>query len=130
MYFTIKTDTEVAEIAIIDNTGHQIHQIAWRAHRELSDTIFIKIDELFSIAKIDWSDINGIACFSGPGSFTGLRIGHSVANAIAYSESIPITSCGGENWAEECIKALKTGRDQKIIIPNYGGEANISRPKK
>ena len=36
------------------------------------------------------SDINEIEVFTGPGSFTGLRVGVSVANALGYSLGVPV----------------------------------------
>lgn len=63
-----------------------------------------------------WQDITEIKFMSGPGSFTGLRIGATIVNTLAHELNIP----------------LKDHHDQthKIIIPVYGRPANISKPKK
>lgn len=63
-----------------------------------------------------WEDITEITFLSGPGSFTGLRIGATVVNTLAHELNIP----------------LKTheGKVVQIIIPDYGRPANISKPKK
>jgi tRNA threonylcarbamoyladenosine biosynthesis protein TsaB len=37
-------------------------------------------------------DIEGVVCFKGPGSFTGLRIGLTVGNALAYAQNIPVVA--------------------------------------
>ncbi|MBQ3296515.1 tRNA (adenosine(37)-N6)-threonylcarbamoyltransferase complex dimerization subunit type 1 TsaB [Candidatus Saccharibacteria bacterium] len=63
-----------------------------------------------------WSDITEITFMSGPGSFTGLRIGASIVNTLAHELNIPLYDHHG-------VK-------HPIIIPDYGRPANISKPKK
>ena len=121
MKLTIRTEKPEAEIAIYVD-GEKQDEVLWQAHRELSDTILIKIDE---IVKKDLSQLSGIVVFKGPGSFTGLRIGMTVANSLAYSLGIPIVATGGEDWKSEGISRLNAGENEKIAMPEYGGEANI-----
>ena len=64
----------------------------------------------------DWQDISEITFMSGPGSFTGLRIGASIVNTLASELNVPLYD--------------HHGKKHKIIIPNYGHEANISKPRK
>jgi tRNA threonylcarbamoyladenosine biosynthesis protein TsaB len=51
-------------------------------------TVFI--DEIFKETGIMAHDLEAIAVSKGPGSYTGLRIGVSVAKGIAYAASIPL----------------------------------------
>ena len=48
------------------------------------------ISELLHSAGIKPTDLGAIAVSSGPGSYTGLRVGSSTAKAMAYSLGIPI----------------------------------------
>ena len=82
---------------------------------------------LQSVAK---NSLTGICVFEGPGSFTGLRIGISTANAISYSLDIPIVSSGGDTWIQDCAAKLSQGKNQKIVLPSYGSEPNITKPRK
>lgn len=52
--------------------------------------IIRKIDNLVSSAGLKQSDIDGIIVSTGPGSFTGLRIGLAAAKGIAVALQIPI----------------------------------------
>lgn len=53
------------------------------------------IDEMLKIAKLQPSDINKIMVVNGPGSFTGVRIGVTIAKTMAYLlniDVIPVSS--------------------------------------
>ncbi len=126
---SIKTDTPVAEIALFQNQK-KIDTITWEAHRQLADTIHLKMLQLLEQNSKKWEDIQGVAIFKGPGSFTGLRIGMSVANALAFSLKVPIIAALGENWRQIAIKRLLNQEDEKVAIPEYGSDAFTTTPKK
>lgn len=54
--------------------------------------LLLLIDDLFKYTNLNSSDLNAIAVSSGPGSYTGLRIGVSIAKGLAYAHDIPIIS--------------------------------------
>lgn len=130
---TIKTSQPEAHIALFEvnqpNTNC-LQTIKWHAHRQLSETIHKKIKYLLKVHNIDWSDIDGIVVFKGPGSFTGLRIGMSVANALAYSLNVKIVATNGELWQEQGCKRLLQGKGGAVAVPEYGSPARTTTPKK
>lgn len=56
------------------------------------------IDEALKEAKITLADLTGVFVIKGPGSFTGLRVGLSVANQFAHQLKIPITGLRTDQW--------------------------------
>lgn len=64
----------------------------------------------------DWPDITEITYFTGPGSFTGLRIGATIVNTLADQLQIPLYD--------------QNGTKHQVILPDYGRPANISTPRK
>ncbi|MEX1995733.1 MAG: hypothetical protein WD887_03070, partial [Candidatus Saccharimonadales bacterium] len=64
------------------------------------------------------------------GSFTGLRIGLSVGNALSYALNIPIVSGHGPDWLKTGIKDIKTGKNDKIILPEYDAPALTTKTRK
>ncbi len=50
------------------------------------------IDKIVKKGKIKLEDLDQVKVNIGPGSFTGLRVGVSVANALGYSLGIPVNN--------------------------------------
>ena len=125
---TIRTDKPEAEIGLFDDTT-QLGYETWQAHRELAETIHAKIIALLQAHGKELHDIQGIACFKGPGSFTGLRIGLTVANALAYALDASIVSSMGENWLSDGLNKLAAGANEHIALPEYGAPAHTTQQK-
>lgn len=126
---TIRTDKPEAEIGLFDDTTKLAYE-TWHAHRELAETLHSKIAALLKQIGKDWTDIAGVVAFQGPGSFTGLRIGLTVANALAYAKDIPIVAAQTDDWIQTGIQRLQNNESDKLALPEYGAEANITQPKK
>ena len=129
LILTIRTDKPEAELGLFDD-DQKLAYIFWPAHRELSATIHKKLAELLESQGKTLENLQGIVCFKGPGSFTGLRIGLTVGNALAYGLQIPIKAAAGEAWMQTGIAALKSGDVDEIALPEYGAEAHITVQKK
>ena len=125
---TIRTDKPEAEIGLYDDDIIQDY-VKWQAHRQLAETLHAQISSLLERNDKTLKDIDGIACYAGPGSFTGLRIGLSVANALAFSLCIPISAATGEDWIEDAAGALLNGESDTIAVPEYGADVHITPPK-
>lgn len=126
---TIRTDNPEAELGLYDGAT-QLAYTTWTAHRELSVTMHKKIDELLQGHGKALHDIQGIVCFKGPGSFTGLRIGLTVANSLAYALQIPIVARIDPQWLETGIGDLLAGQNDQVALPEYGGEVHTTPQKK
>ena len=61
-----------------------------RSGRSHSATLMGLVDNVLTEANIKVDELNYIAVDVGPGSFTGVRIGVSAANAIAYTVNAPL----------------------------------------
>lgn len=85
----IETSTKICSVAI--SQGREI--VAIREDGEgMNHTALLTpyIEELFKDIGIGPRDLSAISISSGPGSYTGLRVGGSTAKAIAYSLRIPL----------------------------------------
>jgi tRNA threonylcarbamoyladenosine biosynthesis protein TsaB len=128
LVLTLRTDNPEAEIGLYDDATKCAHH-TWQAHRELSSTIHTRIKNLLESQGKTSADIQGIVCFQGPGSFTGLRIGITVADTLAYGLAIPIVGAKGKGWIAEGIKRLQAGDDDRIVLPHYGAPVHTTTPR-
>ncbi len=126
---TIRTDKPLAELALFQDTT-LLAELQWEAHRQLAETLHVKVRQLLESQTKDWADIEGIVAYQGPGSFTGLRIGLSVANALATSLSASIVGSSGENWRADGLQQLIYGENQQLVIPEYGAPVHITQQRK
>ena len=91
-------------------------EYTWESGRDLAENLLKFIHDKLAENGKDWQDLTEITFMSGPGSFTGLRIGAAVVNTLAHELKIPLKNHKGETV--------------KIILPDYGRDANISKPRK
>lgn len=128
MILLLDTSTPTCHLSIVD--GDWRYDTRWEAGRELAKGLLGFIErEIFSQHKA-WKDGAGLVVYQGPGSFTGLRIGITVFNTLAYSNSWPIVGVTGDDWQAKGLKRLESGENDEIVLPEYGGEANITKPRK
>ena len=128
MIVLLNTSTSVCQLIFINDELQQ--EYTFHADRSLAKRLLGFIKENLNINLKNWSDISAIGVFEGPGSFTGLRIGLTVMNTIADNMHIPIVGGRGGNWQSDVLKKIKLGNNEKIVLPFYGGEAHITKPKK
>jgi tRNA threonylcarbamoyladenosine biosynthesis protein TsaB len=125
----IKTDQPMAQTGL-NSDGAELALQTWQGNRQLSVTIHKKIEEMLKSKNKDWPDIEGVLFFAGPGSFTGLRIGASVAGALASGLGVPVVSQKGSDWINLGIKRLESKEDEHLAIPFYGRAPRTTKPKK
>lgn len=126
---TLRTENPEAEVALFDG-GNLLVQEKWQAHRQLAETLHGKIRGLLAGRGKEFKDLGGIVVYHGPGSFTGLRIGLSVANALAASYDLPMSGTAGEEWRTNGVANILAGiHTAPAIFPVYGAPVRITAQK-
>jgi tRNA threonylcarbamoyladenosine biosynthesis protein TsaB len=86
---SIETSTSVCSAALHDNgrllASKELHQ----PHAAASQ-LALQVSDLFTETKISKQHVNAVAVSSGPGSYTGLRIGVAMAKGICYGLEAPM----------------------------------------
>ena len=99
--------------------------------RTHSATLMRLVDACFQYAGISPKEIDLVAVTNGPGSFTGLRIGMSTANAFAQSCRCPVAALDtlavvAENFAgntETVVCSLLDARRERVFCRIQQGKA-------
>lgn len=128
MILLLDTSTPVCRLTLVD--GDTRYDNEWEANRELAKGLLAYLRDQLAANNKSWNDVTGIVAFKGPGSFTGLRIGLTVLNTLADSEGIPIIGETGEDWQTKGLARLNSGENDHMVMPEYGGEAHITQPRK
>lgn len=129
IYITIRTDAPVTHLALYDDDQKRT-QISWESGRNLARDLLGRIEQLLLDNSCEWAHVGGLVVYRGPGSFTGLRIGCTVANTMSYALTIPIVGEVGETWVDSGIKRITNGENDQMVMPEYGAEPRITVQKK
>lgn len=73
------------------------------------------------------SDVEGIIVAKGPGAFTALRVGVTIANSLAYALHISVFGVQGlEDVNKRTVEELFRQSPGTSIEPDYGREPHIT----
>jgi tRNA threonylcarbamoyladenosine biosynthesis protein TsaB len=79
----IETSAQAASAALV-GLDKTIAEVTFNNKKNHSETLMPMIEFMFKTAEIDLADVDYIAVTTGPGSFTGIRIGAATAKALAH----------------------------------------------
>ena len=109
-YLYIDTSSSYLYTAIVEN-GKLLSEIKEEFGQSLSEVALPKIASMFEKTNLEAKDINKIIVVDGPGSFTGIRIGITIAKVYAWSLNIPITTITS-------LEAMALSSDEeKVHVP-------------
>ena len=80
-------DTSDSERIIVGIDGEKFEE---KSRKEKSQILIYFLDKLLKKKNLNFQDIKEIRVNTGPGSFTGLRVGVSVAAALGWVLGIPV----------------------------------------
>ena len=106
------------------------HEYTWHADRTLAHYLLKFLHDKLAENGETMGSVAAIGVMQGPGSFTGLRIGLTVMNTIASDRQIPIIGAVGETWREMVLERLAMGQNDQLVMPAYGSEPHITKPRK
>jgi len=109
-------------VSVAVSSGDRVveHRLAeWQKTAELLVPLVIKV---MGEAGLPLTEIDGIAVSSGPGSFTALRIGMSVAKGIAFGAKLPLVPVPTLLAMAEAVMAHNEAVRIVPVIPSRAGE--------
>lgn len=132
LILSIDTATPVAGVALVDekNTYYEVLVNTGYKH---SQTLLEMIDVSFRQTGYSLGDVDAIAVTTGPGSFTGLRIGLATAKGLAFAGSKPIIGIPtldaiayNISWRSGLICPILNARKGEVYTSFYQGERRLT----
>lgn len=96
------TKSEAVSVELIDKKTVRKDKLIGKQQYGASQVLLPMIIKILKKNKKSFSDLSAIEVNPGPGSFTGTRIGVTVANILGYALNLPVN-----------------GKKGKIVIPKY-----------
>ncbi|MBC7512351.1 tRNA (adenosine(37)-N6)-threonylcarbamoyltransferase complex dimerization subunit type 1 TsaB [Candidatus Saccharibacteria bacterium] len=128
MILAVNTADPTCKVWLVNGTTRQFFE--WEAGRGLADGLIGYLRSILQENELSWNDITAVAVYKGPGSFTGLRIGLTVLNTIAYDMTIPVIGTTGDDWLDEALERIDRRESDGLVMPLYGREPNITKQRK
>ncbi|AWN81666.1 tRNA (adenosine(37)-N6)-threonylcarbamoyltransferase complex dimerization subunit type 1 TsaB [Candidatus Cardinium hertigii] len=89
LILSIETATAACSVAL-HNQGHLVAHTTLVQRYTHVESLMVIVEELLEISKYNRKDLAAVAIASGPGSYTGLRIGAAVGKGLCYGLGIPL----------------------------------------
>ena len=115
----LDTSSSFLYTAIIENE-EVIVEIKEKLDKELSTEALPKISEMFEKSNVKTDEINKIIVVNGPGSFTGIRIGLTIAKTFAWAKKIPIIPIS----SLEAMALSYNEQEYRYIVPAIDARRN------
>lgn len=105
----IETGTDICSVALARN-GNLLSLRESGEGRGHAQNLAVYIEEMLRDNSLSCDDLSAVAISIGPGSYTGLRIGSSLAKGICFAEDIPLIAVSTlQAMAEGAIKDFEAG---------------------
>ncbi len=118
-YFAIECTHAITSVALKTSQNvHIEHDSGWK---NAAQRLLPLIQTLFKTSSVEPSRLDAIFLSSGPGSFTALRVGMSIAKGLAMAHDVPLVLIPTLDAMFYCAKAHTSA---EIIVPVIYSKAN------
>ena len=134
LLLAIDTAGTRALVALGEPDGALVAQRRWAAGYRHGEELLAQVDRLMSEAGAARPDVSGIVVGTGPGAFTGLRVGLATAKALAHGLGVPIAGvatstalldAAGRDSGGRLALLLPAGPSDRVLVQR--GEALLIR---
>jgi tRNA threonylcarbamoyl adenosine modification protein YeaZ len=133
----IDTSGTNAVVALGEADGSILAERRWPAGYRHGEELLTRIDEMVTAAGVSLADLGGIVVGTGPGAFTGLRVGLATAKGLAHGLGLAIAgvptsealldaaSLAGKFERAQAVLLLPAGPSDRVVVA--AGKAQLVR---
>jgi tRNA threonylcarbamoyladenosine biosynthesis protein TsaB len=86
----IETSTPAGSLSLVSEEGVLASSFYSSLHLKHSSWIISEIDHILKLSNINLPEISSVAVSTGPGSFSGIRVGYATAQGLSAGLDIPM----------------------------------------
>ena len=116
----IETATAVCSVVLVE-CGVEVQHFQSSEGNDHAARLTMFIQDIFNFQGISATDLDAVAVSMGPGSYTGLRIGVSVAKGLCYAADKPLISVS-------TLEAMAAGLKDRLIMEKTYDEKALFCP--
>ena len=133
----IDTSGTNAVVALGESDGTVVVERRWVAGYRHGEELLTQIDAMLTAAGVALAGLSGIVVGTGPGAFTGLRVGLATAKGLAHGLGVPIAgvatsealleaaSLAGPIEGTKAALLLPAGPSDRVVV--FEGQARLLR---
>ena len=87
-----------------------------------------QIDEVLGAAGRSLDDVAALAVGTGPGSFTGLRVGLATVKTIAYARNLPLVGVMSSDALRLAATHAGAAAESAVVLPAGARDHYLARP--
>jgi tRNA threonylcarbamoyladenosine biosynthesis protein TsaB len=130
MILAVDTSTDTAGVAVA-RAGAILGEITWRGRAAHSSSLLPAIERILQASGVGVGEIQALAVATGPGSFSGLRVGVSAVKGLSMALDVPVVGIGTLDttaWqvaplSPAVVAVLPAGRAQ-VYAARYEGRGS------
>lgn len=137
MILIIETSAQLCSSAIADEQGNVIAEIIASEENAHAEKLPGMVSQVIANAGITLSELSAVGISRGPGSYTGLRIGTSLAKGICYASGVPLISLNGlrgmamaatQKYQADLYAAHLDARRNEVYMEVFNAAGDVVKP--
>ena len=124
MELCIDTSTRYASIGCSDG-GELLQELTWHSQRNHSVELAPAVETLLARQKISVKDLEAVFVAKGPGAFSALRVGMSLAKSLSVGAEIPIVGVSTSDVEVQPYIGIST--NIIVLVPAGRERAYVAR---